>query len=416
MKARAVAVLALVAAVAAAIAASTAGAGSSSATATQAVNCNGTLKIGIITPLTGGAGFLGQEQLSWTQYAVSRLATRLGPAGAARARRHAGREGPGRGSRRRPEDDRGLSPRRGDRPGDVGRGAPRPARRCSPPASRTSTPSATRTSLTYGSNKEATPAFFRVVPGDNIQGPTDANFMADKLNAKKVVLIDFQEPYSVGLADSTEAALKRKGVTTIRQSTSVNTTDFSSLVTRVPNDADFVFFPTQQPPDAQTFGQQLLEQGKRAKVFGGDGANNPAQFKLAGSYVSNFAPDISGIASSKALLDGWKRANPSATARLVRPAGLPRNAGRAAGDQAGVRRRQGQAQYPQGHHQAGQEGAGPELDPRRLVPLLDEDERPAEREVLHLPDPAERHVQARQLVGSGTTGAARHDAGPLPLR
>ena len=177
------------------------------------------------------------------------------------------------------------------------------------------------------------------MPGDNIQGPTDANFMADKLNAKKVVLIDFQEPYSVGLADSTEAALKRKGVTTIRQSTSVNTTDFSSLVTRVPSDADIVFFPTQQPPDAQTFGQQLLEQGKRAKVFGGDGANNPTQFKLAGSYVSNFAPDISGIASSKALLDGWKKANPSATARLVRPARLPRNAGRAAGDQAGVRRR-----------------------------------------------------------------------------
>ena len=93
----------------------------------------------------------------------------------------------------------------------------------------------------------------------------------------------------------------------------MNTTDFSSLVTRVPNDADFVFFATQQPPDAQTFSQQLLEQGKRAKVFGGDGANNPSAFKLAGSYVSNFAPDISAIPSSKALLDGWKKANPSAT-------------------------------------------------------------------------------------------------------
>jgi branched-chain amino acid transport system substrate-binding protein len=174
-------------------------------------------------------------------------------------------------------------------------------------------PSATRTSLTYGSNKEATAGFFRVVPGDNIQGPSDAAYMADKLNAKKVVLIDFQEPYSVGLADSTQAALRKKGIETIRQSTSVNTTDFSSLVTRVPNDADVVFFPTQQPPDAQTFGQQLLEQGKRAKVFGGDGANNPSQFKLNGSFVSNFAPDISGIASSKALVDGWKKANPNAT-------------------------------------------------------------------------------------------------------
>ena len=98
-----------------------------------------------------------------------------------------------------------------------------------------------------------------------------------------------------------------------RQSTSVNTTDFSSLVTRVPNDADIVFFPTQQPSDAQTFAQQLLEQGKRAKVFGGDGANSPDQFKVAGSYVSNFAPDISGIASSRALIAGWKKDNPRAT-------------------------------------------------------------------------------------------------------
>ena len=43
------------------------------------------------------------------------------------------------------------------------------------------------------------------------------------------------------------------------------------------------------------------------------GRTAPTQFKLNGSYVSNFAPDISGIASSKALIDGWKKANPSAT-------------------------------------------------------------------------------------------------------
>ena len=36
-------------------------------------------------------------------------------------------------------------------------------------------PSATRTSLTKGATKEATPAFFRVVPGDYIQGPKDAD-------------------------------------------------------------------------------------------------------------------------------------------------------------------------------------------------------------------------------------------------
>ena len=92
MKGRGGVVLALATIVAAALA-STAGAGSSGVARTQAINCNGTLKIAIITPLTGGAGFLGQEQLSWTKYAVKTLAKAARAQGPARARRHAGREG-----------------------------------------------------------------------------------------------------------------------------------------------------------------------------------------------------------------------------------------------------------------------------------------------------------------------------------
>ena len=279
------------------------------ADAQQAVSCKSTLKIAIVTPLTGGAGFLGNAQLSWAKYAVKRLA-------------------PGLGLK--------VQLLTGDTPVEQG---PAPAQALAQKyvadqkvvavigpatsgavASTSQTyfaagvahisPSATRTSLTKGTPREGTPGFFRVVPGDFIQGPSDARFMISK-NADKVVIIDFQEPYSVGLADAAQQVLRARNVEVIRLSTSVRTTDFSSLVTRTPSDADFVFFPTQQPPDAQTFGQQLIEQGKRAKVFGGDGANSPAQFKLPGSFVSNFAPDISGIATSRAIVNGWKADNPS---------------------------------------------------------------------------------------------------------
>jgi branched-chain amino acid transport system substrate-binding protein len=122
--------------------------------------------------------------------------------------------------------------------------------------------------------------------------------------------MDFQEPYSTGLSDAVEAVLKGAGVSVTRLSAPNTTTDYSAFVTKVPSDADIVFFPTQKPPDAQTFAQQLLEQGKKAKVFGGDGSNDSTQFKVPGSYVSNFAPDISGIAADKALIAGWKKANP----------------------------------------------------------------------------------------------------------
>jgi len=84
-------------------------------------------------------------------------------------------------------------------------------------------------------------------------------------------------------------------------------------VTRVPGDADIVFFPTQKPGDAQTFARQLVEQGKKAKVFGGDGSNDPGHFNTPGADVSNFAPDITGIPADKALIAGWKKDNPGKT-------------------------------------------------------------------------------------------------------
>ncbi len=279
------------------------------ANAQQAVNCNQTLKIAIVTPLTGGAGFLGNAQLSWAKYAVKRLAPGLGLKIQLLTGDTPVEQGPAPAqalAQKYVADQKVVAVIGPATSGAVAATSQTYFAAGVPHIS----PSATRTSLTKGTPREGTPGFFRVVPGDFIQGPSDARFMISK-NARKVVIIDFQEPYSVGLADAAQAVLRARNVEVIRLSTSVRTTDFSSLVTRTPSDADFVFFPTQQPPDAQTFGQQLIEQGKRAKVFGGDGANSPAQFKLPGSFVSNFAPDISGIATSRAIVNGWKADNPS---------------------------------------------------------------------------------------------------------
>jgi len=300
--------LALAVLVTASVAASAQGRPRIAATS-SAVGCSSTLKIALVTPLTGGAGFLGNEQASWAKYAVKTLAKPLGlkvtlvlgdtpvEQGAAIAQTLAqkyvadksvvGIIGP---------STSGAVAASSDTYGQAGIAH--------------ISPSATRTSLTKGDKREASGAFFRVVPGDYIQGPSDARFMVDKLKVKKVAIMDFQEPYSVGLADAVEASLKKAGVSTSRLSAPNTTTDYSAFVTRVASDADIVFFPTQKPGDAQTFAQQLLEQGKKAKVFGGDGSNGPGQFKAPGAYVSNFAPDITGIPGDKAVIAGWKKDNP----------------------------------------------------------------------------------------------------------
>jgi branched-chain amino acid transport system substrate-binding protein len=313
MKGRGWLVLAI-AALGAASLASTAGAGSSSSGALQAVDCGGTIKLPLITPLTGGAGPIGEEQLTWARYAAKTLGPRY-----KLNIQIVGGDTPvekGSGEALKVSQKFIADAQVGAILGPATSGGVASASKALTKAGLVHiSPSATDTALAAGpkAKRTATPAFFRVVGGDYVQGPTDANFMITKLKVKSVAIVDFQEPYSVGLARAANATLKAKGVKTVRLSTSVNTTDFSSLVTKVPNDANVVFFPTQQPEDAQTFGQQLLEQGKRAKMFGGDGTNNPAKFKLPGSYVSNFAPDISGIPGNAARIAGWKKDNPKAS-------------------------------------------------------------------------------------------------------
>ena len=48
-------------------------------------------------------------------------------------------------------------------------------------------------------------------------------------------------------------------------------------------------------------------------MFGGDGSNDPAQFKFPGSYVSNFAAPISLFPYNKPIIAGWKKDNPGKT-------------------------------------------------------------------------------------------------------
>src|SRR6266851_8384492 len=67
-------VVALTAALAATASASPARAKAAAA----GLNCKSTLKIAFITPLTGDAGFLGTEQLSWAKYAVKTLQKQYG--------------------------------------------------------------------------------------------------------------------------------------------------------------------------------------------------------------------------------------------------------------------------------------------------------------------------------------------------
>jgi len=158
--------------------------------------------------------------------------------------------------------------------------------------------SATATALTEGGKY---PTFFRVIPTDAVQGPTDAEFMVDELDAKAVVIVEEKTSYGKGLADSVEAALKEKGATVTRIPVSQKQPDYSAVVSKVSADTDAVFVTFQIAANTKVLANQLKSQNKDAVVFASDGSFSE-DFDTAGAYVSAFAPDIKGIESSAELV------------------------------------------------------------------------------------------------------------------
>ena len=179
--------------------------------------------------------------------------------------------------------------------------------------------SATNVTLTTGANKGY---FFRDVPNDGVQAPTDAAYMMSHLGVKKgdsVMVIDDQESYSTGLADIVQKDLTADGVSVDRESVSQKATDFSALVAKVTSSTKVVFIPWQVASEAQLLSQQLKAQGKSAIVFGSDGTFDSSKFNTPGAYVSFFAPDVTTIKADSSIVAGYHKAFPGGTTPFGAP-------------------------------------------------------------------------------------------------
>ena len=252
-------------------------------------------RIGFLGPLTGSAAFIGKEQLGFARYAARELGggdiriveadTQLDPAQAAKAAR-------------------GLHERR-DVLAVVG---PANSREVLAVArifrSRERLPFVSASALASGLTNGSIPHFFRVVPNDSAQLPTLATFIARKLAAKRVFIVDDKTRYSRLLADGVQSRLRAARVRVVRASVDQKRTEFGDVVARIADDVDVVFLPWQIAASAQVFGTQLREQAKPAKIVGSD-ALDSGDFTIAGSYVAAFAPDVRAIKGNEAFVSGY---------------------------------------------------------------------------------------------------------------
>ena len=286
-----------------------------SGSASSAASC-GTVQIGMLAPITGPAGSIGADQLHWAQFFVAQW-----------------NKAKNKPKLKLVQGDTQLDPSKASTVaqsfasnaaimGVIGPAGSDEVQAVAPILSKAglafASGSATRVSLTSGQYKGY---FFRDVPNDGVQGPTDANYMTKTLGVKSgdtVMVVDDQESYSTGLADIVGTALAGKGVKVDRESISQTATDFSSLVAKA-GSAKVVFLPFQLASQAQLFAQQLKAQGKSAIVFGSDGTFDSSKFTVAGSYVSFFAPDVTTIAANSKLVALYKKQYGAATTPFGAP-------------------------------------------------------------------------------------------------
>lgn len=290
----------LVVVVAAAVAVTSAIANTSAPAASAQAACT-SASIGFLGPLTGPAGFLGQEQLSWLKFGVQKYNKEQGT-------KFALVEGDTQlkapvaltVGRKLASNQNVMAV--------IGGSESQAVRVTGKLFAKTSlasiSGSATAIDLTKGRPYKS---FFRVVPNDGIQGPDIIGFVATNMKAKNVVVVDSQDDYSLPLANAITRGLKARGVTVSRESVSADDTDFSSVVANVSSSANVVVFATQVATAANTMSNQLREQGKKAIVFGTDGAYSPSQFKAKSAYVSVFAPDLHFDPKAKAIVAEYRK-------------------------------------------------------------------------------------------------------------
>jgi len=280
---------------AAAAATTTTTSGPAATTTTAAASTPCVASIGIMGPFTGDAAFIGQVQLNWAKYAVELFNGDMGS------------------NITLIEFDTMIDPAQGailapqavddsDIVGVIGPAGSQVVNAVGPifdPAQMAFiSPSSTEVGLA-----EKYDFLFRNVPLDDVQGPTSAAYMVAQ-GAQKVFVIDDQTSYSTGLAGTIQSELETAGVTVETDSVVQDATDFSALVSTIPDDTDFVYLPWQIASNGEILGNQLAEQGKDITIFGSDGMDS-ADFNIAGSVVAAFAPDLAAIPDSADLLAGY---------------------------------------------------------------------------------------------------------------
>jgi branched-chain amino acid transport system substrate-binding protein len=139
-------------------------------------------------------------------------------------------------------------------------------------------PSATSAAL----GKNGWKFWHRIVSNDDVQGKVDADFITKTLAAKNVFVVDDNQEYSVGLADTVVSNLQASGIKPSRDKIDPKATDYSSTVNKVKSSGATALFYGGYYAEGGKLLKQLRDSGYTGKFVSDDGANDPKLISTAG--------------------------------------------------------------------------------------------------------------------------------------
>ncbi|HMO53997.1 MAG TPA: branched-chain amino acid ABC transporter substrate-binding protein [Tepidiformaceae bacterium] len=150
-------------------------------------------------------------------------------------------------------------------------------------------PSSTAISVTHPERGAVYKTFLRTTYSDAIQGPAQADFAYDTLNARTAYIVFDTDAYGSGLRDAFREAFVARGgrIVGSPEGFEKGATDFLSIVTNIQNaNPDLVYF-SGFSSEATPFIQQLRQENANVLFLAGDGVKNDEFIAGAGAAAEN---------------------------------------------------------------------------------------------------------------------------------
>lgn len=179
-------------------------------------------------------------------------------------------------------------------------------------------PANTGTSLTMGDDlankKRPFQNYFRVCTNDAIQGPFAADYAYKTLGAKTAVLIHDKKAYGQGLTGEFKKRFEASGGKVLGTETiNPGDQDFSGVVSKIKPLNPAVVYYGGEYPEAAPLSNQMKQAGIKVPLMGGDGIYDATYIKNAGANANgDLATSVGAppekLDSAKKFLDDYKAA------------------------------------------------------------------------------------------------------------